>query len=84
MLLIAVSHYLPKAYDGKVLLFRSDKYRTWKYWDPALGWSHMLPNLQVHEVPGVHDSMLTGPNLPGIAKAIASTVDENMPQPSHI
>ncbi len=84
MLLIAASQYLPKAYDGKVLLFRSDKYRTWKYWDRALGWSRMLPNLQVHEVPGVHDSMLTGPNLPGIAKAIAATVDENIPHPSHL
>ncbi len=84
MLLVAVSHYRPKAYNGRVLLFRSDKYRTWKYWDPALGWSHLLPNLQVHEVPGVHDSMLTGPNLPAIAKAIAATVDEKIPQPSHL
>jgi amino acid adenylation domain-containing protein len=84
MLLVAVSHYQPKAYDGKVILFRSDKYRTWKYWDRALGWSRMLPNLQVHEVSGVHDSMLTGPNLPSIAKAIATTVDENIPQPSRI
>jgi thioesterase domain-containing protein/acyl carrier protein len=84
MLLIAVSQYEPKAYDGKVILFRSDKYRTWKYWDRDLGWSQMLPNLQVHEVPGVHDSMLTGPNLPSIARAIAATVDDSVPQPSHI
>ena len=84
MLLVAASHYQPNAYNGRVLLFRSDKYRTWKYWDRALGWAHLLPNLQVHEVPGVHDSMLTGPNLPSIAKAIASTVDENIPQPSRI
>ena len=31
ILLIAVKSYHPKPYDGRVLLFRSDKYRTWKY-----------------------------------------------------
>jgi aspartate racemase len=81
MLLVAASHYQPKQYPGRVLLFRSDKYRTWKYWDRALGWSHLLPDLQVHEVPGVHDSMLTGPHLPSIAQAIAATVDKHVAQP---
>ncbi|HZR56650.1 MAG TPA: amino acid adenylation domain-containing protein [Terriglobales bacterium] len=74
LLLIAVKQYQPKVFDGPVILFRSDKYRTWKYWDAALGWKHLIPNLIVHEVPGVHDSMLTGPNLPSIAQAIAKAV----------
>jgi amino acid adenylation domain-containing protein len=74
MLLIAVKSYRPMPYDGRVLLFRSDKYRTWKYWDPNLGWAHLIPNLNVFAVPGVHDSMLTGPHLPSIAQAITEAM----------
>jgi hypothetical protein len=80
-LLIAAKSYRPKPYDGRVLLFRSDKYRTWKYWDQALGWSHILTGLTVHEVPGIHDSMLTGPHLSSIAEAIRSVMDESARQP---
>jgi len=78
ILLIAVKSYRPKAYDGKVLLFRSDKYRTWRYWDANLGWAHLAPNLKVFAVPGVHDSMLTGPHCPSIARAISETIDESV------
>jgi len=77
ILLIAVKRYRPRPYDGRVLLFRSDKYRTWKYWDPNLGWAHLVPNLKVVAVPGVHDSMLTGPHLPSIARAITAAMDES-------
>jgi amino acid adenylation domain-containing protein len=75
LLLIAVKSYRPQAYDGPVILFRSDKYRTWKYWDSSLGWSHMLPRLTVHEIPGVHDSMLTGPHRAEIARTITTAID---------
>ena len=77
VLLIAVKSYQPKPYDGRVLLFRSDKYRTWKYWDPNLGWAHLIPNLTVFAVPGVHDSMLTGPSLPSIAQTISKAMEES-------
>ncbi len=77
LLLIAVKQYQPKTFDGPVILFRSDKYRTWKYWDAALGWKHLIPNLIVYEVQGVHDSMLTGPHLPSIAQAIAMPIQQS-------
>jgi len=44
-------------------------------------WSHLLSGLTVHEVPGIHDSMLTGPQLPSIARAITSIMDEPMHEP---
>ena len=77
ILLIAVKSYRPERYDGRVLLFRSDKYRTWKYWDSNLGWAHLIPNLKVCAVPGVHDSMLTGPHLPMIAQEITKAMNED-------
>jgi thioesterase domain-containing protein/acyl carrier protein len=78
ILLIAVKNYRPKPYDGRVLLFRSDKYRTWRYWDASLGWAHLVPNLKVFAVPGVHDSMLTGPHCPSIARAITEAIDDSV------
>jgi thioesterase domain-containing protein len=77
VLLIAVKSYRPQPYDGRVLLFRSDKYRTWRFWDSHLGWAHLIPNLKVCAVPGVHDSMLTGPHLPTIAQAITKAMDKD-------
>jgi amino acid adenylation domain-containing protein len=76
VLLVAVKSYRPKKYEGPVILFRSDKYRRWKYWDRALGWAHLLRNFTVHEVPGVHDSMLTGPSLPSIAQAFREAMEQ--------
>jgi thioesterase domain-containing protein/acyl carrier protein len=75
MLLLAVSNYRPEGYAGRAILFRSDKYRTWEYWDHALGWGHLMPNLQVHEVPGIHDSMLSGPHLLSIAEVFTAAMD---------
>jgi len=77
VILIAAKTYRPNKYEGPIILFRSDKYRGWKFWDRALGWSHLLPHLKVHEVPGVHDSMLTGPSLPAIARAFAQTIERS-------
>jgi len=77
ILLIAAKRYRPKPYGGRVLLLRSDKYRTWRYWDANLGWAHLTAKLNVFAVPGVHDSMLTGPHLPSIAHAITAAMDES-------
>ncbi len=79
-LFIAAGRYAAKPYAGRVQLFRSDKYRTWKYWDRALGWSEMLPALTVEEIAGYHDSMLTGSELPRIARAITQAMNETMEQ----
>jgi thioesterase domain-containing protein/aryl carrier-like protein len=72
MLFLAVDKYLARPYDSRALLFRSDKYKSWKYWNRILGWGSVLPQVELHEIPGVHDSMLTGPSLHEIAAAIAA------------
>ena len=76
MLFLAVDHYTAAPYPGRVQLFRSDKYRNWKYWDRLLGWGTINPQTELHEIPGVHDSMLTGPSLGEIARAVASAAAE--------
>jgi thioesterase domain-containing protein/acyl carrier protein len=75
ILLLAVNEYQPEKYDGQVVLFRSDRYRGWKYWDARLGWGDLLPNMRVQEVPGGHEEMLTGPYLPAVAQTIADSID---------
>jgi thioesterase domain-containing protein/acyl carrier protein len=77
MLFLAVDHYQAKKYDGRVLLVRSDKYRNWKYWDSRLWWGDFLPRLEMLEIPGIHDSMLTGPSLPRIARAMADAISQS-------
>jgi thioesterase domain-containing protein len=80
MLFLAVDNYTAHPYDSPVLLFRSDKYRTWKYWDRLLGWGSVLPHIELHEIPGVHDSMLTGPSLAEIARAVAGAAQGLSPR----
>jgi thioesterase domain-containing protein len=76
---LAATNYKPVAYQGRVILFRANEYHTWKYWDPTLGWGDYLPNLEVHEVPGRHESaaFFTGPYAVSTAKEIRLAIDES-------
>jgi hypothetical protein len=76
---LAATNYKPEPYPGRVLLFRANEYHTWKYWDPTLGWGEYLPRLEVHEVPGRHESaaFFTGPYAVSTAKQIRLAIDES-------
>jgi phthiocerol/phenolphthiocerol synthesis type-I polyketide synthase D len=70
--------YRPEPYDGKVLLFRAEQphpltteldpryLRT----DRALGWDAFCPDLDIHDVPGDHISMVDPPNIDVIAAVL--------------
>ena len=75
---LATKNYQPKIYEGQVLLFRADEYRTWKYWDPTLGWGDYVPDLEVLEIPGRHESAVffTGPYAASTGQKIANAIDE--------
>jgi thioesterase domain-containing protein len=75
---LASKNYQPRSYEGRVLLFRADEYRTWKYWDPTLGWGDYVPGLEVQEIPGRHESAVffTGPYAVSTAKKMAAAIDE--------
>jgi thioesterase domain-containing protein/aryl carrier-like protein len=78
MIFLATNDYRPKAFSGRTILFRFDEYKDWKYWDPNLGWGEYLAgDLEVHEVPGRHNSeyFFTGPHLAAVARAMANAVN---------
>jgi phthiocerol/phenolphthiocerol synthesis type-I polyketide synthase D len=70
--------YQPEPYGGKVLLFRAEQphpltteldpryLRT----DRALGWDAFCPDLDIHDVPGDHISMVDPPNIDVIAAVL--------------
>jgi len=52
----AASRYLPARYTGQVALFRAEKFPTRR---PDLGWSSLLPQLEIVVVPGDHYTCIT-------------------------
>lgn len=52
----AIRRYVPAGYDGAVTLFRAAELRASR---PDLGWSPLLPRLEIEVVPGDHHSCVT-------------------------
>jgi thioesterase domain-containing protein len=66
--LSAAARYRPRPYDGRVLLFRAQMMaETYRHVGPTLGWHNLLPNLDIVEVPGGHDSLVLEPNVQVLA-----------------
>lgn len=60
----AADRYSPSTYDGRVVLFRaSETDLVYQHAGPTLGWDGLLPALEIHEVPGDHDSVTREPNI---------------------
>jgi thioesterase domain-containing protein len=66
----AAYRYLPKPYSGQITLFKAaeqpDAYRD----DPTLGWSALVNDIQLHEVPGNHLSLLQPPQVQTLAQQL--------------
>jgi thioesterase domain-containing protein len=52
----AVKRYVPPAYEGRVALFRAEEFPADA---PDLGWSSLLPQLEIVVVPGDHHTCIT-------------------------
>jgi amino acid adenylation domain-containing protein len=67
--------YFPRFYPGRLVVFRAiDEKRPTD--DPALGWRKLASVVQVHEVPGDHNSCLSGvENLRVFAERLKSCLD---------
>jgi acyl transferase domain-containing protein/thioesterase domain-containing protein len=61
----AQATYAPAPYEGRVVLFRArDISPIYAHAGPELGWTGLVrPGLEVHEVPGNHDSLVLEPNV---------------------
>ena len=71
--LTAFLNYRPAPYEGRVTLVRSRTTRLEEN-DPALGWSGLAAELEIHEIEGDHYSIVTGPD----AAALAALLEEKL------
>jgi thioesterase domain-containing protein len=52
----AIKHYVPPRYRNPVVLFRAEQLPAYR---PDLGWSRLLPRLEVAVIPGDHHTCIT-------------------------
>lgn len=66
--------YTPRPYQGHVTLFRArDIYPVFAHMGPRLGWEPtIVPNLEIVEISGNHDSLFREPNLGELADQVAA------------
>jgi amino acid adenylation domain-containing protein len=50
--------YIPKPYSGQILLFRAKEFAPGHYRESKLGWGKIANNVQVHDIPGHHVSLM--------------------------
>lgn len=70
---LAAARYVPSAMDGRALLLRARRLdgQTAADADPCLGWRDCLTGgVDLHWVPGSHESMLQAQNVGNVAEAI--------------
>jgi acyl transferase domain-containing protein/thioesterase domain-containing protein/acyl carrier protein len=76
----AAGRYRPKRYDGRVLLFRARMMaEIYHHVGPTLGWGDLLPNLEIVEVPGGHDSLVLEPNVQVLASHLTRAMAPESP-----
>ncbi|MFD1342240.1 type I polyketide synthase [Litorisediminicola beolgyonensis] len=84
----AVARYEVRPWDGKLVLFRPPQQAHWTVsggrgvdWQRAYlfhdnDWGQFVPGVEVHEVPGDHDSMVLEPNVRVLAAALRRAISD--------
>lgn len=67
---VASERYNPKAYGGRVLLFRSAVQHDGPYHDRDMGWRELLTDVEICDMPGDHDDMFLSPHVDLLAKEL--------------
>jgi thioesterase domain-containing protein/acyl carrier protein len=66
----ALGRYPSRFYDGAVTLFNASEKDPALIPDPQYGWVGLAREIEIHEVPGNHDTMLTEPNVTALAQEL--------------
>jgi thioesterase domain-containing protein len=78
----AFDNYEPRAYRGRVVLFRASKQLPGLAENPSLGWQHILgKSLAIIEVPGHQQNLLAQPNVIFLAKQFVALLQAAQLQP---
>jgi thioesterase domain-containing protein len=68
--LTALNDYRTEPFKGRVTLFNAAERDSALIPDPQYGWVGLAREIEVHEVPGNHDTMLTEPNVTALAQRL--------------
>jgi amino acid adenylation domain-containing protein len=69
--------YTPRAYPGRVILFRSNHKPLGQLSDPRAGWSECATRgLEVYEIAGNHENILLEPQVRFVAEHLKTCLDE--------
>jgi thioesterase domain-containing protein len=69
----AFVNYVPRAYNGNVLLFRASKQLPGLLADRSLGWKPVIKgHLEIHELPGHQQNILVEPRVMRLAEELQS------------
>lgn len=69
--------YTPRAYPGRVILFRSSQKGLGQLSDPRAGWNtYAVRGLEIHEILGNHDNILLEPQVRIVAEHLKTCLDE--------
>jgi len=66
----ATYDYVPQPYSHAIALFRAADQSDANRHDETLGWSELVKNIQLHEVPGNHLSLLKQPHVQVLAQQL--------------
>lgn len=70
----ALRLYRSQPYPGRVTLFNAQDLDAGIIPDPYYGWRRLAAQVEVHQVPGDHDSMLTEPNVAVLARQFGQSL----------
>jgi aspartate racemase len=78
----ALIDFFPKPYAGKVTLFRSRGHAVISSYDSRYGWGELAAEVEVHSVPGAHESILEEPHVAVLAEKLRDCVGRAEPSPT--
>jgi amino acid adenylation domain-containing protein len=73
--------FVPKCYDGRISVFRIRRQPLNRIRDGGLGWARVATGgVEIHIVPGTHQTVLREPNVRGLAEALKKCLLNNAEQ----
>ena len=75
-LTLAAKNYTPRPWNGDATVFRAQDGPAIFRIDPALGWTGLVRSLDIVEVPGQHDTILSQPNVSALALRLKKALED--------
>jgi thioesterase domain-containing protein len=67
--------FVPPVFNGRITVFRIRRQPFWRVRDDSLGWrSRAAQGVEIHEVPGEHQTILSEPHVEVLARKLAECI----------